>query len=168
MSQVFSFPPIASPAARILVLGSMPGLASLQAGQYYAHPRNLFWPFMERLFGISRELPYSERCRLLQDHGIAIWDVLQSCTRPGSLDSAIAADSMIANDFDNFLGRHRQIEGIYFNGNKAAESWRRLVLPALSVKLAAIPGTRLPSTSPANASIRPEEKFRQWEKIRHD
>ena len=81
---VHSFEPVADENARVLVLGSMPGLKSLQAGQYYAHPQNRFWPFMGQLVGAGPDLPYPERCRRLARAGIALWDVLSCCERPGS------------------------------------------------------------------------------------
>jgi hypoxanthine-DNA glycosylase len=84
MSRVQSFPPIVSQESKALILGSMPGEASLKAGQYYAHPRNAFWQIMSELFGAGLSLPYEERVALLRSAGIALWDTLQACVRPGS------------------------------------------------------------------------------------
>ena len=89
MSPVQSFPPIVSPQSKLLILGSMPGEASLKAGQYYAHPRNAFWHIMGELFGAGPSLPYQERVATLQSIGVALWDSLQACIRPGSLDASI-------------------------------------------------------------------------------
>lgn len=167
MHNARSFPPIANTKARTLVLGSMPGTASLQAGQYYAHPRNLFWPFMQSLFGIPLDMAYPQRCTALMAQGIAVWDVLDSCYREGSLDTAIARDTMVANDFGAFLQQHASINRICFNGAMAAAVWRKLVAPALAPELREIPCIRLPSTSPANASVSQADKLQQWSILAH-
>ena len=116
---VFSFPPIASAAARVLILGSMPGKRSLQASQYYAHPQNAFWPIVGSCCGFDAGLPYAERTRLIAERGIALWDVLQSCEREGSLDSDIVGASARANDFARFLARHGGIGAVLCNGGTA-------------------------------------------------
>lgn len=157
---VESFPPIASPDARLLILGSMPGVASLRAGQYYAHPHNLFWKILGQILGFDPVAPYAQRIACLQQSGIALWDVLASCRRPGSLDADIHFASVIANDLPGFLAAHPGIGRICFNGATAETLFRRHVLPQL-----AMPGPetlRLPSTSPANASIPPGRKLEAW------
>jgi len=155
-----SFPPIARPDARALVLGSMPGVQSLQAGQYYAHPQNRFWPFMGALLGAGPELPYPDRCRRITRAGLAVWDVLASCERKGSLDSAIRDDTAEPNDFAAFLEAHPRIATVLFNGSKAEASFRRLVLPRLDSSGLTL--QRLPSTSPANASQPNAAKLALW------
>ena len=157
---VHSFEPVADANARALVLGSMPGLKSLQAGQYYAHPQNRFWPFMGQLVGAGPDLPYPERCRRLARAGIALWDVLSCCERPGSLDSAIRDDTAAANDLAGFLSTHPGVRRILFNGAKAESSFTRLVLPGLGRP--DLDYRRLPSTSPANASQRAADKLTAW------
>jgi TDG/mug DNA glycosylase family protein len=150
-----SFPPIAEPDARILILGSMPGAASLAAGQYYAHPRNLFWPIMGRLAGAGPELPYEARVERLKTARIAVWDVLKSCHRQGSLDTAITDEE--ANDFAGFFAGHTSLTHVFFNGGKAEQSFRRHVTFDAPLEL-----HRLPSTSPAHAGMTFENKLAAW------
>lgn len=165
MSFVQSFPPVSASDAGILILGSMPGKASLRAQQYYAHPRNAFWPIMEKLFGIGVSLPYTARCAGLIEHRIALWDVLEACTRSGSLDSDIVESSIVPNDFASFFARHGQIGSVCFNGVKAEASYLRHVLPRLPDRYSSLPHTRLPSTSPAHAALSFEDKLEQWKAI---
>ncbi len=160
-SRVQGFAPIAGPDARVLVLGSMPGVASLRAGQYYGHPRNAFWPIMAELFVFDAMSPYPLRVAALQQNGIAVWDVLAACVRPGSLDSDIDTDSIRVNDFDSFLRAHPGLRRVCFNGAKAHAVFRRQVLPALVVA-PGIDMVRLPSTSPAHAGMAFIDKCRQW------
>lgn len=161
MSRRSAFPPVAAPHAHTLILGSMPGQASLAAGQYYAHPRNLFWPFVERILGIPCAAPYTERCEALARQGYALWDVLGACRRAGSLDQAIEAESIEVNDFAAFLAAHTQVDRIFFNGGYAERTFRRHALPQLDgMALPALTG--LPSTSPANASIPYAIKLQAW------
>lgn len=163
MTLIHSFPPVADASARILILGSMPGEESLRAGQYYAHPRNTFWKLMGELFDAGAELPYARRTQQLKKSGVALWDVLASCLRKGSLDSAIAADSITANDFQAFFARHQKITRVFFNGTKAEHSFRKHVLPALSAQ--PLQFTRLPSTSPAHAALSYAQKRTAWRAI---
>jgi double-stranded uracil-DNA glycosylase len=162
LNRIHSFRPVASASARVLVLGSMPGEASLAAGQYYAHPRNLFWPIVGELFGIPTDAPYAERVAALRGAGVALWDVLESCRRQGSLDSAIVDDR--ANDFVGFLARHRHIRQVFFNGAKAEASFRRRVLPTLGT--VELDYRRLPSTSPAHAGMSRAAKLAAWQALR--
>ncbi len=138
----------------------MPGEASLQAGQYYAHPRNHFWPILGALFGFDPAMPYARRMRALGEARVAVWDVLQSCERPGSLDSRIVRDSIEPNDFAALFARCRGIRRVCFNGAMAEESFRRHVLPTLDAR--ALEFVRLPSTSPANASVSYARKLDAW------
>jgi TDG/mug DNA glycosylase family protein len=156
------FPPIADAHAQVLILGSLPGQASLQRQQYYALPRNAFWKIMGRLFGAGPELPYAERAQCLVRNGIALWDVCAAAQRPGSLDAAIVHSSVVPNDLAAFIESHPGIGLVCFNGGKAAELYRRLVLPGLPAKLGTIRTETLPSTSPAHAAMSFEEKLTRW------
>ncbi|MDC9726112.1 MAG: DNA-deoxyinosine glycosylase, partial [Gammaproteobacteria bacterium] len=106
------FPPIEDKHARILILGSMPSVKSLQQQQYYAHSRNAFWPIMSELFNFDRNVLYEQRCQFLINQHIAVWDAINTCQRQGSLDQSIDASSMIANDFSLFFQHHPHIEKI--------------------------------------------------------
>ena len=158
--QVQGFAPVAGAGARVLVLGSMPGVASLRQAQYYAHPRNAFWPLAARILGFASDLDYAARLRALQAGGVALWDVLQACERRGSLDADIRGDTLVPNDFQAFLGRHPGIVRVCFNGAKAASMFRRHVLPGLAG--ASLQYVELPSTSPAHAAASFEQKLAAW------
>ena len=160
MAAVCSFPPVAAPDARLLILGSMPGEASLRAGQYYAHPRNAFWPIMGDLLGFSPDLPYADRLQRLTAAGIALWDVIAGCERSGSLGADIVRASVRANDFAGFLAAHPSIERVFFNGAAAETNFRRHVLPQPTANHCRL--LRLPSPSPAHAARGYAEKLAAW------
>lgn len=160
--RVRSFPPIENARARVLILGSMPGGASLAASRYYAHPQNLFWRIMDDLLGAGPGLTYAARTRLLKANGIALWDVLESCVREGSLDSAIEEASIAVNDFASFYRTHPRIERVFFNGARAEAAYRRYVVPALAPDALDLEYARLPSTSPAHASLSFSQKRAAW------
>ena len=160
MTTIHSFPPIISENAHTLILGSMPGIASLTAQAYYAHPRNAFWPIMGELFEAGPNLNYEDRVGALRRHGIAVWDVMKLCTRTGSLDSAIVESSIEINDFATLLEHHPSINRIFFNGAKAANSYRRYA--PTTVHTAEVTTALLPSTSPAHASMSFEAKLAAW------
>lgn len=163
VNDVRSFPPVSDVRARVLILGSMPGEASLRAQRYYAHPRNGFWPIMGELLDFPvAETDYEERCSRLRDAGIALWDVLAACTRQGSLDASIEASSMVVNDFPRFFAHHPHIGCVCFNGGLAERVYRQRVLTMLTGPVAALPGHRLPSTSPANAALTLAAKTAAW------
>jgi double-stranded uracil-DNA glycosylase len=156
------FPPIAGPGARVLILGSLPGRKSLEMSQYYAQPQNGFWRIMGELFGAGPVLRYEARQQRLIAAGVAVWDVLAAGERTGSLDSAIVTASIVINRFQKFFEQHPDIRMVCCNGTKASELYRRHVLPTLSPPFAALELRRLPSTSPANASIRFDSKLELW------
>jgi len=157
-----SLPAVSRPDARVLILGSMPGALSLQEQQYYAQPRNAFWQIMGELFGAGREESYQTRLEILKDRKIALWDVLSSCYRAGSMDADIRKGDAVANDFDTFFRAHPDIGRVFFNGATANRFYERLVIPVLTVPGDRLRYERLPSTSPANAAMRLADKVRVW------
>lgn len=160
------FRPVGKPDARVLVLGTLPGPMSLEMNQYYAQPRNAFWPIMGALFGALPGLAYRERLSLLRANHVALWDVCNSAYREGALDASIVARSIVPNDFAQFYRSHRRLQLICFNGQTAASLYRRLVLPGLPARAQTIPCVTLPSTSPAHAAMRFEQKLERWEIVR--
>jgi hypoxanthine-DNA glycosylase len=149
--------PISGPDARLLVLGSFPSVASLAAQQYYAHPRNQFWPILAALWGVDLPaLPYAQRVAQVRRRGLAIWDVYAQCRREGSLDSAIEATQ--PNDLAGLVARLPKLAAIAHNGGESARAMR--VTRALGLPL-----HRLPSTSPANASWSFERKLAAWREV---
>src|SRR5262245_47983989 len=161
MALVYSFPPVVSRNSKVLILGSMPGEVSLKAGQYYAHPRNAFWRIMDELFGAGASLLYPDRLVALDKAGVALWDSLKACTRPGSLDSAIRDEE--PNDFAGLFASFPGITHVFFNGAKSEAAFRRHV----RARLTGLPRVfiRLPSTSPAHAGMRFEEKVERWRAV---
>jgi TDG/mug DNA glycosylase family protein len=155
------FDPVVSNASRVLVLGTVPGAASLEAGEYYAHPRNSFWDIMEALFGVRRDTPYAERTAQLADGGVALWDVLAAAERSGSLDSDILPGSMTTNYFPGFLAAYPRIRTVFFNGEKAEDLFMQLVSPGVARAGIHLSMRRLPSTSPAN-TMSLEAKTAAW------
>ena len=155
------FPAIARADARVLILGSLPGERSLGANQYYAHPQNAFWKIMGEIAGAKGT--YSERCDALMDRGIALWDVLASSVRPGSMDADIQSETAVANDFAGFLMVHDDVELVCFNGQKAAQLFARMARPSLEGN--ELRFASLPSTSPAYASMSYVDKLAKWRSI---
>ncbi len=117
---------------------------------------------MGDLFGVAANLPYAARVAVLQKAGIAVWDVLQSCVRPGSLDAAIESDSIIPNDLAAFFKKHEDVQKIFFNGQTAARIFAKRILPALPAQILAIDRKTLPSTSPAHAALPFAQKLEIW------
>jgi hypoxanthine-DNA glycosylase len=157
----YSFPPISHPDATVLILGTMPSVQSLAANQYYGNPRNAFWKILFTLFNTPFSTDYEKKKSLLLDHRIALWDVLEVCVRPGSLDSAIEQE--VPNDFDSFLKTHPNIRHIYFNGQKAAAYFKQYIKLENEYHL-----VTLPSTSPANAGKSFEAKLKEWSIIQQE
>jgi hypoxanthine-DNA glycosylase len=154
----YSFDPISSPNATVLILGTMPGIKSLELGQYYGHKQNNFWKIVCTVFKEDFTDVYDAKKEILLKNNIALWDVLKYCDRVGSLDSAIKNE--ITNDFDAFLVQHPNIKTILFNGQKAAAFFKKYIKISDDYKL-----ITLPSTSPANASKSFESKLDEWKVI---
>lgn len=162
-----SFPPILGRRPRVLVLGSMPGVRSLAEQRYYAHPRNLFWRVMDGLCGAGPCLPYEQRVARLRARGIAVWDVLKHCERPGSLDGAIVRASEVPNEIAALLASEKSIRAVACNGGKASEAFKRHVVPQLDVDVRSrITLEAMPSTSPAYAALDVSRKVSQWMRLR--
>ncbi len=163
MSLLQGLPPAVREDARVLVLGSMPSEASLRVGQYYAHPRNRFWPLMAALYGVDASAPYPQRIAALNAAGVGLWDVIGQCVRPGSLDSAIERGSEVANPIAALCARLPRLRAIGLNGGKAAQAFARYVAPDIETALGARPIVfGLPSTSPANASYALPQLQAEW------
>jgi hypoxanthine-DNA glycosylase len=149
--------PVAGPGTRLLLLGSFPGVASLQAQQYYGHARNQFWPLLSALWQTDLlALPYADRLAAMQARGLGLWDVHASCRRTGSLDSAIR--DAVPNDLAGLARRLPALQAIAHNGGESARAMR--VTGALG-----LPVHRLPSTSPANASWSFDRKLAAWQAV---
>ncbi len=159
------FPPVSRNSAEILILGSMPGEQSLIKHQYYGHPRNVFWVIIGTLFNFDPDIEYKKKLSKLKENKIALWDVLKTCERKGSLDSNIISDSEEVNDFFAFLSSHKKIKKICFNGQKAHQTFVKHVLKKFPQITQDIEIHTLPSTSPANASITFKKKLTEWENI---
>ncbi|KIC01059.1 DNA glycosylase [Flavobacterium sp. JRM] len=154
----YSFDPISSPNASVLILGTMPGIKSLELGQYYGHKQNNFWKILFTVFNEDFIDVYEAKKEILIKNNIALWDVLKYCDRVGSLDSAIKNE--ITNDFDTFLKQHPDIKTILFNGQKAAAFFKKYIKVSDDYKL-----ITLPSTSPANAGKSFDSKLNEWKII---
>lgn len=165
MSATRGFPPILGPGPEVLILGSLPSQKSIQLGQYYGHPHNAFWKIMGDLVGAGQETSYQARTECLVSRHIAVWDVLASSERPGSLDSAIVGDTASANDFSGFLGQHPGISLVCFNGQTAAKYFKKLVSSDTERDFAGIMFEILPSTSPAYAAMSYGDKLKTWSAI---
>ena len=164
MSHIIGFEPIADKNATVLILGSMPGEVSLNKNQYYAHPQNKFWYIMSHVLGFDINASYTEKQKAFRKSGVALWDVMKSCNRKGSLDSSIDNSTVVANDFECFLSRHKKIRYVFFNGAKAEKEFKKHVMPKIS-ETHFLEYHRLPSTSPAMAMLSQEAKLAEWKII---
>lgn len=155
-----SFPPVAAEDARVLILGTMPSVLSLEKAQYYGNPLNAFWRILFSLWDRPLLADYGERIAFVQEKRIALWDVLRECEREGSADASIRKPE--PNDFAALAVRCPKLEAVFFNSQGAARLYERLVQPD---PLAHLPKTALPSTSPARA-MKFEEKRACWFPLR--
>ena len=164
MPVVQSFDPVIGTNPRVLILGSMPGVASLEAQQYYAHPRNGFWPIMARLFDVEWVEDYAARIEQLRQLPVILWDVLRSCRREGSLDADICSSEFEPNAIGRLLDQYDSLRLIAFNGATAEKFFRQQVAPSIP-NLQRFELLRLPSTSPAHASLNLAQKLELWRVI---
>lgn len=160
MNAIESFAAVSAGQPLVLILGSIPGVASLQAVQYYAHPRNAFWPIMADYFSFAVDLAYEQRLACLTEKRVALWDVLQRCVRTGSLDSAIEADTIKINPIDRLIASYPSVKGILLNGGKAHQEFRKAFPELINSKTLSV--QVMPSTSPAYASMSFSEKKIRW------
>ncbi len=164
MALVHSFEPVIGHEPRIVILGSMPGVVSLEAMQYYANPRNVFWSIMADLFGINIESNYQSRVEQVAELPLILWDTLKACHREGSLDSKILGQQIEANDIAGLVNRHAEIRVIAFNGAASEKFFRQLVAEHMPTNRG-IEMIRMPSTSPANASMSYRQKLGAWRRL---
>lgn len=165
MPFVESFEPVIGKNPKVLILGSMPGIASLQAQQYYAHPRNNFWPIMARLFDVEWSDDYALRIQQVKNFPVVLWDTLKACHREGSLDSAITKDRLEANDIVGLLEQLPSVRLIAFNGAASEKYFKQTVAKQLNTDNR-VEFIRLPSTSPAHASKNFQQKLADWAVIK--
>eukprot|EP00736_Rhodelphis_marinus_P012723 Rmarinus@m.4645 len=160
--KIYTKPPIVGCNPHTLILGTMHSVESLRRGEYYGHPQNAFWKIFGRHLGFERSDSYDLRTKIFSEAGYALWDVLGSCRRKGSLDSAIVDEE--PNDIDMLLKRHPSICTVAFNGKGAEKFWKRHCEKMSKKHSARISFVTLPSTSPAYATLSFEAKFEIWEK----
>lgn len=147
---------------RVLLLGSMPGIASLQAQQYYAHPRNRFWPLLAGLCGFDASQPYRQRMQALLGAGVGLWDVIGQCQRRGSLDADIVRGTEVANALPELIAGLPDLQLIGCNGAAAMQAFQRRVMPQLARPPTVL---ALPSTSPANAAWSLPRLRQAWQPV---
>lgn len=155
--RIFSFPPVVTRTSKILILGSVPGVKSLEKQQYYAHPQNKFWRIIFELLNEQFSESYEDRINVLKKHDIALWDVIDSCERKGSLDSEIRNEE--ANRVKELLEEHPNIKAVFSNGQKSFKNLQRMLGKDHSYNI-----FLLPSTSPLH-TMAYEKKLEEWRKI---
>lgn len=157
-NRIASFPPIIDENSKILILGSIPGIKSLEMQQYYAHPQNKFWKILFEILGEEFTTDYHEKIKFLHQNHIALWDVIDTCERKSSLDSDIKNEE--ANKISELLEKHPNVKAIFCNGQKSFKNLQQIL-----GKNFHLPIFVMPSTSPANAGVPYPEKLAQWSKI---
>ncbi len=151
---ISSFPPIIALQPKILILGTMPSVTSLQDSEYYAHPGNTFWRIMSAIEGVDCPTDYEKKKQLIRNMGLALWDVCHTCIRPGSADSAISNEE--PNQIKELLAAHPSIHTILFNGKTAEKLFYRHLKKIEGINMFA-----MPSTSPAY-TLSFEKKLETW------
>ena len=162
-----AFEPLLGSNPTVLILGSMPSQISLTKNEYYANSRNTFWWIMSQVFEFDLGLDYHLRSIALVQSGIAVWDVLHDCERPGSLDSSIVKNSEVVNDFAEFFDQHSSLSRVIFNGATAELIFRRhqkKLIEEINNTRPNFEWHRCPSTSPAHASMTKHDKLKAWQK----
>ncbi|UFK97802.1 DNA-deoxyinosine glycosylase [Kaistella faecalis] len=157
-NRISSFPPVVSKKSKILILGSVPGVKSLEMQQYYAHPQNQFWRIIFELLGKDFSGDYETRIETIRKNNIALWDVIDTCEREGSLDTKIRNEEH--NDITKMLNNHPSINVIFCNGQKSFKNLKKIL-----GKESEIPVFVLPSTSPLH-TISFDKKLKEWEIIK--
>ncbi len=157
-NRIFSFSPIIDESSEILILGSIPGQKSLEKQEYYAHPQNKFWRIIFELFNEIFTTDYTKKIQILEKHHIALWDVIDTCERKGSLDSEIRNEE--ANKIEDLLHNYPNIKAIFCNGQKSYKNLQKILSKDFHLPIIA-----MPSTSPAHASLTYEEKLKSWKII---
>jgi double-stranded uracil-DNA glycosylase len=159
-----AFEPIIGETPRVLILGSMPSQRSLASSQYYGNPNNAFWWIMGEVFDFDAQAPYLQRCEALKAAGLAVWDVIERCHRPGSLDSDIDKTTVQANNFAAFFATHPTITSCLFNGQASQKLFKQHMGKGFLESLD-MHSEYLPSTSPAHASMSRDQKFKVWKPL---
>lgn len=162
MPEINSFDPIVDCRSKVLVLGTMPGPESLRLSQYYANPNNQFWNILYEIFGCIPDLEYEKRISFLLKKRIALWDVLDSCSREGALDTSITNGR--PNDFSSFFEKYPVIEYVFFNGTSAHKQFKKFFKEKFNKVCKYI---ILPSTSPTpGRNVKPYNlKLLEWKRI---
>lgn len=155
--RISSFPPLIDHESQILILGSIPGVKSLEKQQYYAHPQNKFWKLIFELFSEKFTEDYQERTNMLKRNHIAVWDVIDSCERKGSLDSEIKNEE--ANQIAELLEQYPNVKAIFCNGGKSYKNLQKILGKSFK-----IPIFLLPSTSPLH-TISFDKKLEEWKVV---
>ena len=158
------FPPAYRHDAKLLILGSLPGKRSIAQSQYYGHPRNIFWQILSSYIGIAADADYANRLQAALDNKIALWDVMASAQRPGSLDSSIDKSSVLVNPITELIATLPQLSTIILNGGAAMRYFKQAGFDELCRSLG-VAVEHLPSTSPAHAALSFEMKSVQWQQV---
>lgn len=154
---IHEFKPVYNKLSRVLILGSFPSVKSRESNFYYGHPQNRFWKVIAALTGGAVPETIEDKKRILLDHGIAVWDVIESCQIIGSSDSSIR--NVKVNDFSEIL---EEVPGIriFANGTKSYELYVKYAYPQTGREI-----VKLPSTSPANVAWSLERLTQEWRRL---
>lgn len=157
--RIQSFQPLLSATPKVLILGTMPSVKSLEQQEYYGNKQNVFWKLLFAVFDVPLSTVYADKVKLIQNHHLALWDVLQSCERVGSLDSAIKAE--YPNNIQQLLQDYPSIQLIVFSSQNAAKYFKKYIGTAVGIQM-----VTLPSPSGANARMTFDEKLKAWRSLK--